>query len=72
MLNLYPQIATKPADLGEDCDESLHEKNMEVIEKFIKNDATVVAAWGNLITKRRYLFDCLVDITKRLKDGQVN
>ena len=41
-----------------------HRKNLRCIEDVFKinKGAVIIAAWGNLITKRKYLVDCLGDI----------
>jgi serine/threonine protein phosphatase 1 len=66
MLNVYPQIATKPKDLHKECNSEKLEENIEVIKEFVKDGSTVVAAWGNLINKRKYLIDCLKRIVGEL------
>jgi hypothetical protein len=64
MLNLYPQIATDPNDLHVKIDESIHLRNLNEIKQIMKNfpNGILVAAWGNLITKRKYLNDVYNDI----------
>jgi len=71
MFNIYPQRATNPDHLDCKCNETFHKENITVIKKLIKNNATIVAAWGNLIKKRRYLICCLDTIVKELKNKQI-
>lgn len=64
MLNIYPQRATDPNDMHLERDESLVQANLlhikEVSQKF--SDCDVLLAYGNLITKRKYLKNCLNEI----------
>ena len=65
MFNIYPQRATIPDKLHADIDKELHKRNLKEIEKAIKNqrgNIMILAAWGTLINKRKYLKDCLKDI----------
>jgi hypothetical protein len=64
MLNIYPQRSTNPNDLHLEIDNELHKKNVNEIEKVLNKhpDAILIGAWGNLISKRKYLPKCLVDI----------
>ena len=65
MLNVYPQRATDPKHLHITLDQSLHQKNLEVIDKVLKKgDLKLWAAWGTLIDVRPYLCNCLNDIKK--------
>lgn len=68
MLNIYPQRATDPNDMHLERDESLVETNLlhikEVSQKF--SDCDVLLAYGNLITKRKYLKICLNEILELL------
>ena len=69
MLNLYPLRATKPKDLPEDCDIELHKENLCEIEKMLKSrtNIDIWLAFGNGISKRKYLSSCFVDIMNLLK-----
>jgi hypothetical protein len=71
MLNIYPQRATKPDDLDDDCTPQVHTKNIEAITHVIQNECParcpIVAVWGNLIDKRNYLFACLQDIARTIR-----
>lgn len=63
MLNVYPQRATNPNDLHTDINEDIHKKNVLYIDKVLTQyNATILAAWGTLLTKRPYLKECLMDI----------
>ena len=63
MMNVYPQRATDPNDLHLENDIFLKETNEKHIAKFINNQQyDILAAWGNLIEKRSYLYPNLVDI----------
>lgn len=65
MFNVYPQRATDPNDLHAEVDEAIHAENLAVIKDFFGNySCDIWAAWGTLISKRSYLFDCLRDIVK--------
>ena len=70
MLNIYPQRATNPDDIHIECDENLVRMNLSYInnitEKYSNYD--ILFAYGNLITKRKYLKICLNEITALLKD----
>lgn len=68
MLNIYPQRATNPNDMHTECDEDLVKKNLhyisEIAEKY--GECDVWLAYGNLISKRKYLKSCLDDIISLL------
>ena len=67
MLNVYPQRATNPDNLDNSINLREHKKNVEKISNVIKDGSTVWTAWGNLISKRPYLKDCLIDIQSNLE-----
>ena len=69
MLNLYPQRATKPENIHQDFNVSLHKKNLKYIKEVFQNNpkATVWAAWGGLIESRIFLKQCLKDIANIVK-----
>lgn len=71
MLNVYPQRATNPSDLHIECDEDLVQSNLLHIRNISKNysDSDVLLAYGNLISKRKYLKNCLEEILSLLNDG---
>ena len=64
MFNVYAQRATSPNDMEQECNAELHRENMRAFEYILSlSPAPVVwAAWGNIIEKRAYLFDCLADM----------
>lgn len=64
MINVYPQRATNPNDLHINCDEQLHNVNINEIKNLLTsfNNADILFAYGNLISKRPYLKTCLDDI----------
>ena len=64
MFNVYPQRATRPADMEKACNELLHQENMKAFEYVLRlSDTPVVwAAWGTIITQRDYLAKCLTDM----------
>lgn len=71
MLNVYPQRATNPSDLHETIQEDIHIKNVEHINRIlVEYNATILAAWGTLINKRKYLKECLQDIHKVSKKAK--
>ena len=73
MLNLYPQRSKDPNGLDEERNNNYHRRNLEHITKIYKNtNCDIWAAWGNLIEKREYLFDCLKDIYEISKKYSVN
>ncbi len=71
MFNVYAQRATNPDDMERNFNEFLHAENMKAFEyvlKLSKGNASVWAAWGSIIEKRDYLFECvlsMVEIGKR-------
>lgn len=71
MLNVYPQRATDPNDLSLRLNRKAHEKNLEMIGRYIGESETIWAAWGNLISKRKYLKECLFDIDDLLRSRKV-
>lgn len=66
MVNLYPQRATNPDDLDPKLNKEFHKKNIDKIRNLIleKNPKTILAAWGEGITCRYYLWDCLMQISQ--------
>ena len=67
MFNVYAQRATRPDDMERSCNLSLHRENMEAFRHVLAGcgegvTPTVWAAWGTIIEKRPYLFDCLRDM----------
>lgn len=70
MLNLYAQRTPKPDNLHSISDKQLHQQNithiLEVFEKY--NTISILASWGETITVRSYLKDCLLDIYNQTKN----
>ncbi len=68
MLNIYPQRATNPNDLHAECDKNLFQNNLLYINKIsqLYPKCDILLAYGNLITKRKYLKECLNEILQIL------
>jgi hypothetical protein len=65
MLNIYPQRATNPDNLDVVINEKIHKENLKHIENIFKESKPYIwAAWGTIINRREYLFNCLKDIYK--------
>lgn len=68
MFNLYPQRATNPDDMEKNLNAFLHEENLKAFDYALglcRNGSPAVwAAWGAIIEKRHYLFDCVADMVK--------
>ncbi len=67
MFNVYAQRATDPDHMDAACNEALHRENMAAFRHVLAGcgqgvTPTVWAAWGTIIEKRPYLFDCLRDM----------
>lgn len=64
LLNTYAQRATHPKALHQDCDITLHNKNIDAIKDVIRGiqHPTVLICCGNVILKRKYMKTCLRDI----------
>ena len=64
MFNVYAQRATDPDTMERACNLQLHRENMAAFRYVlsISQKPTVWAAWGAIIEKRPYLFDCLRDM----------
>lgn len=66
MFNVYAQRATNPDDMEKELNTALHSENMRAFEYVLGlysegNVPSVWAAWGTIIEKRKYLFDCVRD-----------
>lgn len=76
MLNLYPQRATNPKDLHSEHDFNLdlHNQNLKHIETLIKgvSNPTILVAFGNTITTRKYLSRCFNDIVETISTYRVS
>ncbi len=66
MFNVYPQRATKPNDMDEKMNKKSAEKNIEEIIKTVKEHdiKTIWLAFGDDISIRDYLFECLMEGTR--------
>lgn len=64
MLNVYPQRATDPNDMEKNRNSFLEKENVEAFKYLLSlspsND--VWCAWGNVVSKRGYLRDCVNDL----------
>ena len=64
MFNVYAQRATSPDDMEWVLNDELHRQNMAAFDYILSlsDSPTVWAAWGTIIEKRDYLWDCLQDM----------
>ena len=65
MFNVYAQRATDPDCMDASCNRQLHKENMAAFRYVLAGageSPTVWAAWGTIIEKRDYLWDCLGDM----------
>ncbi len=66
MFNLYAQRATQPDDMEKTLNRAMHEQNMKAFEYVLSlsksSKPAVWAAWGAIIEKRGYLFECAADM----------
>ena len=64
MFNVYAQRATSPDDMEWELNEDLHRENMAAFDYILSlsENPTVWAAWGTIIEKRDYLWDCLQEM----------
>ena len=64
MFNVYAQRATSPDDMERELNEELHRENMAAFDYILSlsEKPTVWAAWGTIIEKRDYLWDCLQEM----------
>ena len=62
MLNVYPQRATNPDDMDIEPDMEIQRNNLTAIKNLLSEikEADVWCAWGNIIGKRKYLYDLLL------------
>ncbi len=63
MFNVYAQRATRPDDMEQACNATLHSENRRAFRYLLSlsERPAVWAAWGNIIEKRAYLMDCMRD-----------
>lgn len=67
MFNLYAQRATNPDDMEKTRNDALHSENIKAFAYALSlcadsRSPAVWAAWGAIIEKRTYLFDCVRDM----------
>lgn len=69
MLNVYPMRSTSPDLLPEIPGETLHQKNIEMLNLILEKypSADVLVAWGNLVYKRKYMQEYATEIYDILK-----
>lgn len=74
MLNVYPQRATNPDDMDIEPNMEIHRNNLIAIKNLLSNvkEADVWCAWGNLIGKRKYLYDLLLGNKEKDIDGIIS
>lgn len=74
MLNVYPQRATNPDDMDIEPNMEIHRNNLTAIKNLLSNvkEADVWCAWGNLIGKRKYLYDLLLGNKEKDIDGIIS
>ena len=66
MFNVYAQRATLPDDMEKVLNQDMHRENLKAFEWILRSypsPCSVWAAWGALITKRKYLAGCVLDLT---------
>lgn len=73
LVNLYPQRTPHPDKLHEEekFDINLHNQNVIKISKIISSQptASILAAWGAKIHKRKYLTNCLQNIYNNINNS---
>ena len=68
MLNVYLRRAMKPDGLHVDLNIEYHQEKLRQIESILKNgNYNILAAWGGSISKRYYLKDSCIELSKRTK-----
>lgn len=74
MINVYPQRATNPNKLHIIFNKQFHSENMNEIQNLLLTftNADILFAYGNLISKRLYLKNCLTDIMNLIKNSNFN
>lgn len=74
MFNVYPQRATNPDNLDVEMNREIHEKNLEIIEDYLKTHAgpTVLLAYGNNLLRRGYLKQCERGLIKLFQKYHAN
>ena len=74
MLNVYSQRATNPDDMDIEPNMEIHCNNLTAIKNLLSEikEADVWCAWGNLIGKRKYLYDLLFGNKEKDIDGIIS
>ena len=74
MLNVYSQRATNPDHMDIDPNMEIHRNNLIAIKNLLSEikEADVWCAWGNLIGKRKYLYDLLFGNKEKDIDGIIS
>ena len=74
MLNVYPQRATNPNEMDIEPDMEIHRNNLTAIKNLLSEikEADVWCAWGNIIGKRKYLYNLLLGNTEKGIDGIIS
>lgn len=74
MLNVYSQRATNPDDMDIEPNMEIHRNNLTAIKNLLSEikEADVWCAWGNLIGKRKYLYDLLFGNKEKDIDGIIS
>ena len=68
MLNVYPQRSTDPDGIHNVIDKKIHNKNLHYIKQILSGDIRDIwIAWGTIIERRAFLYNCLFDIYSMLK-----
>ncbi len=64
MFNVYAQRATDPNAMERQCNLSLHKENLQAFRYVLSlsEKPAVWAAWGSIIEKRGYLWECVRDM----------
>lgn len=71
MFNVYAQRATLPDDMDRQRNGRLHRENMLAFRYLLEQGGerpVVWAAWGAIVEKRRYLYDCIGEMAEIAKE----
>jgi len=73
MLNLYAQRTPYPEKLHVQMNDQLHADNLFHILSTLndRNDISILAAWGQTISVRKYLKSCLRDLFKETQNKNI-
>lgn len=68
MMNIYPQRATLPEDMDKESNDFLISQNTKafdyILDSVYNKKPTIWAAWGTIINKRPFLYNCLSELYK--------